>query len=821
MSDLDDLWRSLAPGQVLAERPDFRRPPVGEASVYDELKAQISGLDKVLEDLTTLPALSEAIALGEPDACHLACELIRLGDPVDRAVSDFSHEAYRAWYPDIAKAKIDPFLHYLEHGWKEGRRTLASLRDKHHAGRRTYNPNVQTCLIAVHELSRTGAPVVGLDLAREAAETCNVVVVAVRGGALLEDFIDHVCDLVISENPFGDILFLSQESFTRIDFAILNSVEAVPLVRYAVARDIPFATYIHEYTDYTYPNYKVTLTSLFSDLLIFSSDHVRQSWTGWLRDVECDIDRDTRILPQRPVRMGGCTEDRIREARERISALIGRDCAHVRLVCGAGHLQWRKGTDIFAMAAQICAARDPDTLFLWIGDGLNPEDMEFGVWMSYHLRQIGAGRPEGNLFLLPAGPAYPDVLAAADAMFVSSRLDPLPNVVFDALAAGCRIVLFEGASGFGDAVYRRSGRIRTVEYGNPAAAAEALLDLPRKTPGPAREAAPEADGLFARIRRALLDRLATQRYFVRGASEIDAPMLFHEPEQAEFRILEREKMMRYGRRRMWRDLAEVEERLADADNWVHRKLRIAPYGTAEATELPRFSLHVHAFYTDDLAQDVRRHAAYRCASRIVVTTDSDRKADEIRTLMAAVGLAPEVLVRPNRGRDILPFLQLFLPGGAAGEDEIWCHLHQKKSLATTDSGDIWRAFLLRILLGDEASLSDAATHLRNPGVGLVAPFDPYFIPWDASRALLPRVAPRLPGPLPDNPLLFPVGNMFFVRSAVVRAMNDLFGAGYPWPNEPIPNDGTEFHLIERLWPALAAQCGLSSVFVHKLDQQRV
>ncbi|WP_235842838.1 hypothetical protein [Cereibacter sphaeroides] len=73
MSDLDDLWRSLAPGQVLAERPDFRRPPVGEASVYDALKAQISGLDKMLEDLTTLPALSEAIALGEPDACHLAC----------------------------------------------------------------------------------------------------------------------------------------------------------------------------------------------------------------------------------------------------------------------------------------------------------------------------------------------------------------------------------------------------------------------------------------------------------------------------------------------------------------------------------------------------------------------------------------------------------------------------------------------------------------------------------------------------------------------------------------------------------------------------
>ena len=62
---------------------------------------------------------------------------------------------------------------------------------------------------------------------------------------------------------------------------------------------------------------------------------------------------------------------------------------------------------------------------------------------------------------------------------------------------------------------------------------------------------------------------------------------------------------------------------------------------------------------------------------------------------------------------------------------------------------------------------------------------------------------------------------FWTRRSVVLAMNDVFGHAYPWPNEPIANDGTEFHLIERLWPAMTTHLGLESVFVHKLDEKRV
>lgn len=33
----------------------------------------------------------------------------------------FIREWYFSVYPDVAEAKIDPYKHYLKHGWKEGR----------------------------------------------------------------------------------------------------------------------------------------------------------------------------------------------------------------------------------------------------------------------------------------------------------------------------------------------------------------------------------------------------------------------------------------------------------------------------------------------------------------------------------------------------------------------------------------------------------------------------------------------------------------------------------------------------------------------------
>ncbi|MDE4099384.1 rhamnan synthesis F family protein [Phaeobacter gallaeciensis] len=851
MTDLNLIWRKYASKipDLLKSRPDFRFDPHhyknqvdasiedplelrqhfdahGSAdghwpTLYKQIASQFHKIDDVLLDLTIDPTLIGAMEAGQSGAHQLAFELLHLGAPVDSIVSDFSGETYLKMNADLLEAGIDPLVHYLCNGAAEGRRILRDIRKGQYSGQLPYRPELPTCLIAVHECSRTGAPIVGRDLAREAAKTHNVIVAALRDGPLLEDFRETSCQVLITSAPFQDFGAYTGQFLDKIDFAIVNSAVAWNYIPLLVARDIPFAGYLHEYAEYLHPAFHFNLFPMFADLLIFSSEHVRNSWRGRMADINFDPVRDSAIIPQRPLFVGTVSAEMQAEAKARLSKLIGRDLSTSRIVCGAGQSQWRKGTDLFAMAAQICRPRDKDTVFIWIGHGIVPDELGFGAYMAYHFRQIDMGSPESNMVFIPAGPAYHDVLTAADVMFMSSRLDPLPNVVFDALEHGCRIVQFDGASGFGDENYRRLDSFVTVEYANPEAAATSILALPPKDTSEAAPEKPEFH-LFEAIRTRLEERLKAQRYFVRGASQIDVPVLYTTAKEFdEARVREREKMLRYGRRRIWRDLAEVEQEIAASDNWMHSRMRLAPYATTELETLPRFALHIHAYYTDDLADDLREFAIYKQARRIVVTTDTEAKGCEIRKIMSAEGLTPEIVLVPNTGRDILPFMNLFQSDGVAGQDELWCHLHQKKSIGSTDGGDLWRRFLMRVLLGDAETVSNAVTKLAQDGVGLVTPFDPHFVGWNESRRLLPKFSDRLPGPMPENPLLFPVGNMFWVRRQVVEAMNNMFGPDYPWPDEPIANDGTEYHLIERLWPAMAAQLELDSVFVHKLDEQRI
>lgn len=857
MQHPEDLWKALA-GRVgiTINRPDFRFDPSfyartypdlalddstvlqdhfdnygrlegRHATSYSQLRQEAPYIDTALAELIIDPALKALVEKGHPDALHLAFELIQLGAPIDSNISNFSMQAYLEWHPDIAKAGMNPLMHYLRFGTIEGgRRTLADLRKGLHTGQQQFCPELPTVMICLHEMSQTDTPAVGLDLVRQAGQTHNVAVATLRGGALLDQFLPLCCSVLITENPLREMPYVPAEVFGQIDYAILNSVECALFIHPLVAQDIPFAAYIHEYADCTFPPWKSAYTAAFANLLVFSAEHVRESWQGRLADVTFDTANDSTIMPHRPLIEGQVTEIRRIEARRTLGKALGRDLTNARIICGAGHVQWRKGTDIFVQAAQACSDIDSETVFVWIGDGRNHQDMGFGAWFDYHLRQVGANRKDSNLFFLPAGALYLDVVDAADAMFLSSRLDPLPNAVFDAVQRGCQVVCFEGATGFADARYHGSDRIIRAPYADPAAAMGALLALPRKTCVQEETSAPPIKGpsLFDRIRGALQDRLARQRNFVLGESAFDIPLLFTKSDSDRpLRQREREKLFSYGRRLLWRDVDDARATLTGSDNWVHKRTRLEDYGSLAADDLqvPEYAIHIHAFYIDNLPADLRDHAAYARASRILVTTDTETKATAIRQMGVDQGLKIETHLVPNQGRDILPFLRLFGREGLAGENRIWCHLHQKKSVQTTSHGDVWRRFLHRILLGDRNTLSSAIQRIAQPGVGLVAPFEPHFVPWDDSRRLLPNIADRFPGPMPDNPLLFPVGNMFWTHAEVARDILNLFGEDHAWPNEPIPTDGTEYHLIERLWPAIAARMKLDSVFLHKEDEERV
>ena len=840
MSRLDDLWRELAGPARTALRPDFRIDPAfrdtggaEDGTLYARLHRQAPHIDAGLARIVTHPELKALIAAGDPDAPHLAFELIRLGAPLDTRIADFSMQAYLDWHPDIARAGMNPLVHYLRHAVIEGHhRSLAELRDDLHEGARPFDPDRDTVLICLPALdgpaARDAQPVI-LRMLREASAAQNAVVATLGGGALLAEVLAECCALQITRKPLLELPHAAHEAFGRADRAILHGAASAWFIHHCVARDLPFAAYLDEHVEDT-PPWQIACLTGFADLLVFSSEHLRDNWRGRFADIGFDAATDSAVIPPRPMVAGDVTEARRTRARQAVSRAIGRDLGEARLICGAGPVRMRSGTEIFAQTAQIAAGMDPDSVFVWIGDGPNHQEMGYGVHLDLQLRRMGANGPGASLFLLPEGPRQDDLLDAADAIFVPARLGPLPLAAFEAVGRGCHVVCFAGATGLDDPAHRATGRIRATPHGDPLAAARALLALPRKAgraPGPG----PEGDepSFFSRIDAALRDRLSRQRHFVLGGGAFDIPILFtkSDPDRP-LRRREREKMFGYGRRLLWRDAEDARTALAASDSWVHARIRVEDQADLEpdlnpgpGAALPDYSIHIHAYYTDDLAPDLLSHApAFAGAARIVVTTDAPDKAESIRRIGDAQGLDLRTRLVANRGRDILPFLQLFAADGP-GCDGIWCHLHQKRSVQTTGHGDVWKRFLHRILLGDEDRVSNALARIARPGTGLVAAFEPHHLGWGDSRRLLPGVAGAFPGPLPEAPLLFPVGNMFWTRGGVARAMLDLWGEDHPWPNEPIATDGTVFHLIERLWPAVAARMGLDSVFLHKADEERV
>jgi lipopolysaccharide biosynthesis protein len=61
---------------------------------------------------------------------------------------------------------------------------------------------------------------------------------------------------------------------------------------------------------------------------------------------------------------------------------------------------------------------------------------------------------------------------------------------------------------------------------------------------------------------------------------------------------------------------------------------------------------------------------------------------------------------------------------------------------------------------------------------------------------------------------FPVGSMFWARPCALSPLLDLKLDWDDYPEEPIPDDGTILHALERLIPFSAGKVGLTWSTVH-------
>jgi len=204
-------------------------------------------------------------------------------------------------------------------------------------------------------------------------------------------------------------------------------------------------------------------------------------------------------------------------------------------------------------------------------------------------------------------------------------------------------------------------------------------------------------------------------------------------------------------------------------------------------------------------------ANHRTRPDLFVTVSSDEGLREVAETAAKLYLTiKDIMVVPNRGRDVGPLLTLL--GRRLIEDyEIVGHMHAKRCVWFEDSvGAVWRNFCFENLLGGKHAMMDLILDrfARNPKLGLVFPCDPNNVGWTRNRpaaeVLLERMC--IAANLPEH-FFFPVGTMFWARTDAIAPLLELDLDWNDYPPEPVPYDGTILHAIERLFPVVAQHRG--------------
>ncbi|MEP9368513.1 glycoside hydrolase family 99-like domain-containing protein [Xanthobacter sp. VNH20] len=170
----------------------------------------------------------------------------------------------------------------------------------------------------------------------------------------------------------------------------------------------------------------------------------------------------TMVIPQGLYSRIAPVAEAYQEVRQRLN--IPPDA---KIVMNAGYADLRKGIDLFLAAASATRELDPSVYFVWIGNA----DPTVDAWLVDPVRQEASANVRFAGFQSEVAAFY----TAADAFFLTSREDPFPSVVLEALSLGLPVLAFDKGGGFVDLLKdHRLGSL--IPSGNIRLAAKMIVD---------------------------------------------------------------------------------------------------------------------------------------------------------------------------------------------------------------------------------------------------------------------------------------------------------------------------------------------------------
>ena len=391
----------------------------------------------------------------------------------------FDARAYAARHPDCLQEGQTPLGH-LRRAWTErGVRFPVwgtALTPRRRDPEPLRGPDV---VLVSHDLTRTGAPLILLAILQHLVQRhgLRVLVLASRGGELLEDFCEWADTI---ELALARRAGTTEEDFIRAIRAalaprlsprlVIVNTACIDHLAESLAGDAPVMTLVHELAS-GFPEKSFRNIYANSGVVVYPAQFVRNE-----AHVRFDLPAEkSLVLPQGLLRPQFGRADPASARRDLRAEIGAADDAFIVLGCGTTDL--RKGLDTFVLGAiaTLRAARAREggrpVHFVWVGAGLaGPQTVD---WFAR--QDIDRSALAGRIHLLGPRTDTEPYFQGADAFAMTSRMDPFPCVVHEAMACALPVVAFADAGGAAEALGEDAGVM--VEYGDIPQMAQRILEL--------------------------------------------------------------------------------------------------------------------------------------------------------------------------------------------------------------------------------------------------------------------------------------------------------------------------------------------------------
>ncbi len=319
----------------------------------------------------------------------------------------------------------------------------------------------------LHEATRTGAPRVGGLIARELGAGEEVRVIVMKDGPLApwlkqtigaRNLVIRPDDGFDYRRPFEERLRLAEAMLDdeASDIVYVNSLASSVFAFAAAALERKTILHVHEKSADMVSLLAHDLTKLevmrTVDAAVLAADDIRDDLVEVFRALPADVATFGIAVEVEAIR---------RAATERAPSPVNARGAALakgaRLLVGmCGHASFRKGADIFFEVA----AASPDVDFLWVGGWRPQEASENIAFAEFNARALP------NFYVTGAVDNPYPYLGMMDLFFLSSREDPNPLVLAEALVLDTPLLAFSHSTAIAD----RLGRCGILCYGKPNAA---------------------------------------------------------------------------------------------------------------------------------------------------------------------------------------------------------------------------------------------------------------------------------------------------------------------------------------------------------------